>query len=52
MDLQKIHDALSQLADEMITEEECKEIILLALGIEPSHLTELHKMQEIAALWD
>jgi len=52
MDVPLIHDALSQLADDIIDEDACREIILAAMGFDPSYLTELHKMKEIAALWE
>ena len=52
MDIKLIQDALSQLADDIIPEEECKKIILAAMGFDPELLTELHKMREIAALWE
>ena len=52
MDVPLIQDALSQLADDIIPEEECKSIILAAMGFDPKLLGELQKMREIAALWE
>lgn len=52
MDIPLIQDALSQLADDIMPEEECKRIILAAMGFDPKLLTELQKMREIAALWE
>ena len=52
MDIPLIQDALSQLADDIIDEDACRKIVLAAMGFDPSYLTELHKMREIAALWE
>ena len=52
MDIALIQDALSQLADDIMPEDECKRIILAAMCFDPELLAELHKMREIAALWE